>query len=192
MTNSFTRQLEPCSRTGPFAYPGPGVNRDFSPLTSDANSSGTAAELIPSRPKEGAFLKRFLAGQGGAESLRLQERLTRADCESKSILRALFWFGSLFVLSLVAVSYCAVLLPDFFSYRPQMISTSLIILCFVSLSSEAELLGELLWHRISVNRLHQECRRLMLSLIGPQFTAPQTESSMQPSARKLLLFPPSN
>ena len=84
MTISLTRQLKPCPGNCPFANPGPGVDRDSSPLTLGANSSGTAADLTPSRVKEGAFLKRLLADQGGAENLRLQERLTIADSEFKA------------------------------------------------------------------------------------------------------------
>lgn len=179
MANSFTRQLEPCSHTGRFAYPGP-----------DVDLSGTAADIIPSRLKEVAFLKRFLADQGGAESLRLQERLTSADCQSKRILRALLWFGLLFVLSLVVLSYCAVLLPEPFPYRLHIGIKGVILLCLVSVFSAVELLGELVWQRIVMNRLHQECRRVIPSLLGPELKAPQTESANTAVGQEARVIPP--
>jgi hypothetical protein len=189
MTSSFLRQLEPCFGNGPFVYRGSGANPDSLPLTPGAYSSGSAPDHIPRCPEEVPLLNRLLADEGSAESLRLRERLTKVDSQSQCLLRTLFWFGSLCLLSLIVLTYCATLLPEVLSYSLRFGIDSLIFLCLVGLIFEVELLGYLLWHRIVVNRLRQECR-LKLSRSGAQLRAPQNEPSRQPPVGDVL-FPPS-
>ena len=138
-----------------------------------------------------AFLKVLLAQEGSPESLRLHDRLTRADRATKCIQRAMFLAGALFILSLAALSYCAFLPHDLFSDRTHFAIKSLTFVGLTSLISEVEFLGYRLWHRISVNRLQEECHRLLLPLVGSQLMEPQDIGQALPPFDNLLLFPPS-
>jgi hypothetical protein len=105
-----------------------------------ADSPRCAACRISRCLAEGAFLKRFLAEEGSAESLQLLERLTKAGGQTKRIHRALFWFGSLFLITLAGAGYCAVLLPDVLFRPPHFVIKSLLVFCTVSLLCATEAL----------------------------------------------------
>ena len=184
MRSSFDRQLRPCSDICRFWTPPPAAEADSSPLTAAAHRADSASGPILERITLGESLKVLLAHEGGPERRRLHDSLTSAECGTRCIRRAVFLAGCLFVLSLEALAYCAALLPELVSDRVHFLTKGLSLVCLASFISEVEFLGYWLWHRISVNRLHQECRRRLLPLVGSQPIAPRDGVPVLPSFGK--------
>jgi hypothetical protein len=113
------------------------------------------------RMTKGTSLQVRLAHEGSALSLQLLNRLTKADRDTRSILRAVFLAAVFFLLSVAALAYCALLQPEIFYDSAHFFIKILSFVCLTSLIAEVEFLGCRLSHRIVVNRLHQECRRLL-------------------------------
>ena len=109
----------------------------------------------------------------------MQDNLAKADRERKCLRRAMFLMVTLFLLSLAGLGVCALWLPHVFSDPTAFATNSLIILGLASLISQIEFFGYLLWHRVSVNRLHKECRLRVLLLVESRL---RSSSSRSPGA----------
>jgi hypothetical protein len=138
-------------------------------------SSDSLARMTAHK-KPGAFLKALLLHLDSEERHQLHDNLAKAEREEKSIRRAVFLAMLILMLSLSGLGYCAVLLPDVFRSPTPLLVRSLLVLALGSLISQAVFLGYLLWHRATVTRLHEECRRLVLALARVRLTAPPAPS----------------
>jgi hypothetical protein len=117
---------------------------------------------------ERAFLKRLIEPDASDESRQLQDRLAQAKRDGTCIHRALFLMRMLFLVSLAALGYCAILLPDIFYNSEHFVMRSLGYSVLGSLFAQGVLIGYLLWHRATVSRLRRECRRLVPALAQSQ------------------------
>lgn len=134
--------------------------------------NGTESQAARTAHKQqGAFLKALLQQLVNGERHQLCESLVKAEREGKCIHRAMFLMVVLLLSSLAGLAYCALLLPDVFRSPSNLLIRSLLVLGLSSLISQVIFLGYLVWHRAVVTRLHEECRRLVLSLTQSQLKA---------------------
>jgi hypothetical protein len=87
---------------------------------------------------QAAFLKALIAYEDNEASRQLQDSLAKADQERKCIRHALFLMVTLFIVSLVGLSYCALLLPRIFSNPTHFVTKSLNVLGLASLICQVE------------------------------------------------------
>ena len=129
---------------------------------------------------QAAFLKALIAYEDNEASRQLQDNLAKADRErefhpSRLVLDGDALHSFLGRNELLCPSAAA----DLFQSRA-LRHQSLNVLGLASLICQLEFFGYLLWHRVTVNRLHKECRRRVLLLIDSQpqcFSAPETRAS---------------
>jgi hypothetical protein len=122
--------------------------------------------------KPSAFLKALVLHLDREERRQLYDNLVEAERDEKCIRRAMFLMIVLLMVSVAGLGYCALLLPEVFHNHTHLLMRSLAVLGLGSLISQAVFLGYLLWHRTTVTRLHQECRRLVLALAQSQLKGP--------------------
>ncbi len=174
MINSLANQLVPSNRNNPLAYPAVSIDSGSSALALSRHCEGNLQGGIMESTTHGVLLELLLNAEGSAESLRLCECLATARRESKCILSHMVRMGALLLLSLGGLGYFSFAQSGLFSDRAQVIiQNGLIFLCLVSLISEAQFLGYLVWHRVRTNPLHHQSRQLVLTLIGQRLSDSQ-------------------
>jgi hypothetical protein len=171
MRSDFENQLEPCARIGLHTPPAPVAEGNTSPPIPRPIYDKSAPARALEHKTQATFLKELIAIDDSEASLQLQDRLAKADRESRCIVRALFLMVTLFILSLAGLSYCALLLPQIFSNSTHVVTKSLSVLGLASLISQLEFFGYLLWHRFAMSRLHKECRHRALLLVQSRLRA---------------------
>jgi hypothetical protein len=171
MTSAFGSQLAPCARNGRSVWPQPVAPGNSSPPIPRAIGGQAALARKLEHETQAALLKALIELEDGADSRQLRDSLAKADRKLACIRQALLFMAAIFILSLVGLSYCAVLLPQTFFHTPHLVTMSFSILGLASLIAQLEFVGYLLWHRIAVSRLHKECRRRVLLLVEPQLSA---------------------
>jgi hypothetical protein len=122
--------------------------------------------------KQAAFLKSLMRYEDNAEHRLLAERLSTAERNERCLLGACRLVSVIALFGLAGLGYSAVLLPQFFDN-----STHTIVQFFgaLGLGSLMCLLvfGALwLWYRGTVNRIHEECRHLITSMIESRLSLP--------------------
>ena len=130
--------------------------------------SGEACFPVTACKKPAPFLKALLLHLGREECRRLHDGLVQTEREQRCIRRAMFLAVLLFLLAGAGLGYCAVLLPELFDEAGHPVVPGLLALALGALISQAMFVGYSLWHRAEVNRLHEDCRRLILDLAASQ------------------------
>jgi hypothetical protein len=115
--------------------------------------------------KQVAFLKSLMSYDDNAETRQLRERLVGAEKNERCLLCACRLVGLIGMLALAGIGYSAVLLPQFFDN-----STHVLIRFFTALGLGSALcfaffLGLWFWYRSTTNRIHEECRRAITTML---------------------------
>lgn len=115
--------------------------------------------------KQMAFLKSLMLYDDNSEHRLLHERLAVAEKNERCLLYACRLVGLIALLGLAGIGYSAVLLPQFFDN-----STHVVIRFFTALGLGSALcfalfLGLWFWYRSMTNRIHDECRRAITSML---------------------------
>jgi hypothetical protein len=125
--------------------------------------------------KQAAFLKRLMRYEDGPEHRLIGERLAVAEKNERCLLCACRLVGLIALLGMAGIGYSAVLLPQFFDN-----STHVVIRFFTALGLGSTLcfaffLGLWFWYRHATNRIHEECRRAISSMLDARLkSAPTT------------------
>ena len=98
----------------------------------------------------------------------LCDRMLSAEKNERCLLCACRLVGLIALLGLVGIGYSAVLLPEFFDNR-----THVVIRFFTALGLGSSLcfgvfLALWFWYRSAANRIHNECRRVITSMLDSQ------------------------
>jgi hypothetical protein len=115
--------------------------------------------------KQAAFLKALLSFDDSTEHQALRDRLAQAESNERCILGACWLVGLIALFGLAGLGYSAVLLDQFFDG-----STHVLIRIFGALGLGSGLcllffLGLWFWYRTAVNRIHEECRRVVTRML---------------------------
>jgi hypothetical protein len=127
--------------------------------------------------KQAAFLKGLMMYEDTEENRILTERLTHAEKNEHCLLCACRLVGLIAMLGLAGLGYSSVLLPQFFDS-----STHLVVhLCGAvglgSLLCLVVFLSLWLWYRKAVNRIHDQCRKVITRMLESRFSiSPRTFS----------------
>jgi hypothetical protein len=121
--------------------------------------------------KQATFLKTLLTYDDSAEHRQLQERIAVAERDEKCIGCACRLVGLAALLAFAGLGYCAVLLPEFFHNSRHFLIQFFCVLGLGSLLCLLVFIGLWLWYRGMVNRLHDECRKVITSLVQSRLKA---------------------
>jgi hypothetical protein len=115
--------------------------------------------------KQVAFLKTLMTYTDTAEHQSLRERLAAVEKNEQCLFFACRLVGLIALLGLMGIGYSAVLLPEFFDNK-----THVIIRFFSALGLGSTLcfglfLGLWLYYRRAANRIHRECRQLVVTTL---------------------------
>ena len=120
------------------------------------------------RQKETAFLKRLIVCDDHAERRQLEGRLLQAERDERVVRQAVAFVALLTALAVAGLGYSAILLPDFPSNRSQFVLKLFLI---IGLGSGLCLMAYgCVWVRCRrlLNKVRDECRRLVTSLLDEQ------------------------
>ena len=117
------------------------------------------------RQRQIHFLKTLICDHHSKECRDIREQIQRAEREERVLRRMIFLVLVLALLALAGLSYATVFWP-----QPTEPPTRLLvrISCWLglgSLISLAVFTGYWLWHRVVLNELYNQCRRLVLGVI---------------------------
>jgi len=122
--------------------------------------------------KQAAFLKTLMAlCEDSPHQRALCSRLASAETSERCLLCACRLVGMIALLAMAGVGYSAVLLPEFFDNTTHVVIRFFTALGLGSALCFAVFLGLWFWYRSAANRVHQECRKVILSTLMPQTKA---------------------
>jgi len=115
--------------------------------------------------KQAAFLKAIMMYEDSTEHRVLKEQLSNAERNERCLLYACRLVGLIALLGLAGLGYSAVLLPEFFDNATHVIIQFFSALGLGSLMCLTVFVGLWLWYRSAVNRIHDECRRVITKML---------------------------
>ena len=119
--------------------------------------------------KQSAFLKALMTHEDTAEHRELCDRLSAAERNERCLLCACRLVGVIALAGVTGLGYSAVLLPEFFDNAPHVLIQFFSALGLGSLLCLIVFLGIWYWYRSAVHRIHSECRRGIMAMIGSRF-----------------------
>jgi hypothetical protein len=128
---------------------------------------GTVGRTMSKRQKQTAFLKTLILHGNVEDRLQLHERIKRAEREEQCAWRAFLLVSLLALFSCVGLCYSAVLIPEFFQNSSHIIVRFFSGLGLASLISAVAFLGFWIWCRAVLNRVQEECRRFVMTMLEP-------------------------
>lgn len=122
--------------------------------------------------KQAAFLKYLMSYEDTAENRALFERLSAAERNERCLLCACRLVGVISLFGVAGIGYSAVLLPQFFDNATHVVVQFFSALGLGSLMCLAVFLGLWVWYRGMVNRIHEECRRVIATMLESRLQKP--------------------
>ena len=122
--------------------------------------------------KQAAFLKSLMSYEDTAENRALFERLTTAERNERCLLCACRLVAVIALFGAAGIGYSAVLLPQFFDNATHVVVQFFSALGLGSLMCLTVFLGLWFWYRGTVNRIHDECRRVITSMLESRLQKP--------------------
>jgi len=119
------------------------------------------------RSRQTQFLKALVLHGNAEERVRLQERMIRAERDEQCAWRALWLVTLLAVFSCCGISYSAILIPHFFHNSSHLAVKIFYGLGLASLICAVAFLGFWFWCRAVLNRIQEDCRRLIMATLEP-------------------------
>ena len=126
------------------------------------------------RQKQAAFLKALMTYEDGIEHQLLKERLCTAERNERCLIYACRLVGCLVLVGLGGLGYSAVLLPQFFDNAPHFLIQFFSALGLGSMMCLSVFGGLWLWYRHAVNRVYDECRKVVIRMIEARFKTSST------------------
>ncbi len=114
------------------------------------------------------FIQALILHGDSTERNSLLQRMANAERDEHSCRCALVLVLILSLISLSAVCYGAVLLPDFFHGGSKVVMKFFCGLGLASMICSVVFCGCWLWYRSILNRLHRESRRFLLGILESQ------------------------
>ena len=124
--------------------------------------------------KQAAFLRALMIYDDSVEHQSLKERLCTAERNERCLVYACRLVGCLVLVGLGGLGYSAVLLPQFFDNAPHFLIQFFSALGLGSTMCLAVFGGLWLWYRSAVNRVYDECRKVVLMTIEARFKTSST------------------
>ena len=122
--------------------------------------------------KQAAFLKSLMRYEDTAENRALAERLSVAERNERCLLGACRLVAIVALFGFGGIGYSAVLLPQFFDNSTHVVVHFFSALGLGSLMCLTVFAGLWLWYRGTVNRIHEECRRVITAMLESRLSAP--------------------
>ena len=130
--------------------------------------------------KQAAFLKAMMTFEEGADDCELRERLSHAERNERCLLCSCRLVALIALLGFAGLGYSAVLLPEFFDQTTHAIIHICTALCLGSLFCLVVFLGLWFWYRSLVNRIHEDCRRLVITTFEVRLKGNRTNLLREP------------
>jgi hypothetical protein len=148
-----------------------GTRHAFPAGTSLAGAFGSAENSAPmsEHDKQTAFLKDLIRCEDNEQHRELEGRMSQAEQDERVVLCALRLVGVLSALALAGLCYAVLFTHDWPHERSNLLLKVFLALglsaciCLVTFS------GAWCWYRAMLNRLQEECRRLMRAELKQRF-----------------------
>lgn len=124
--------------------------------------------------KQAAFLKSLMSYDDNPDSRVLIERLSSAERNERCLLYACRLVAVVGLFGAAGLGYSAVLLPQFFDNATHVVIQFFCALGLGSLMCLTVFVGLWFWYRSTVNRIHEECRRVISSMLESRLQRPAT------------------
>ena len=121
--------------------------------------------------KQAAFLRMLLAYEDADKRRELQEHLAQAEKNERCVLVATRLVGVIAAMGLAGLGYSAVLLPEFFNTSSHILVQFFSALALGSAMCLTVFVGLWLYYRGALNRVHDECRRVITRMIEARLQA---------------------
>ena len=121
--------------------------------------------------KQAEFLRMLLAYEESDKRHELQERLEQAQKNERCLLVASRLVGLIAFTGLAGLGYSAVLLPEFFNSSSHVLVQFFSALALGSAMCLVVFVGLWLYYRGALNRVHDECRRVITRMIEARLEA---------------------
>lgn len=115
--------------------------------------------------RQAAFLKTLMMYEDSVEHRVLCERLDAAERNERCLLGACRLVAVVALLGAAGIGYSAVLLPQFFDNSTHVLVQFFSALGLGSMMCLAAFFGLWFWYRSMVNRIHEECRRVIAVML---------------------------
>jgi hypothetical protein len=115
--------------------------------------------------KQTAFLRRIMQMEDSDECRHLEKRITQALRDERCIQCATWWMALFTLLAAAGLAYGAALFANFPYNESQVVTKVVCVLGLASLICLVTFLGLLMNYRIRMNRLRDECRRLVIRVL---------------------------
>jgi hypothetical protein len=132
--------------------------------------------------RETAFLKYVIAFDDTAERRELEGRIAHVQRDARCVRRAASLLALVSALFAAALVYAVILQEDYPYNGSQFIIKLLCELGVASLISLVVLMGVSLTYRGKLNRLREECRRLVTRLLEVRLSKPHLTRGLDPQA----------
>jgi hypothetical protein len=119
------------------------------------------------RQKQTAFLKTLILHGDAEVRAQLEARIKQAERDEQCAWRALWLVSVLAVFSGFGICYSAVLIPEFFHNSWHTVVRLFCGLGLASLVCAVAFLACWLWCRAVLNRVQEDCRRFVMSMLEP-------------------------
>ena len=124
--------------------------------------------------KQAEFLKSLMSYEDTPENRLLFEKLSAAERNERCLLCACRLVAVIALFGGAGLGYSAVLLPQFFDNATHVVVQFFSALGLGSMMCLTVFLGLWFWYRGNVNRIHEECRRVITSMLESRFQRPAT------------------
>jgi hypothetical protein len=115
--------------------------------------------------KQADFLKKLMMYEDTPAHRSLCEKLASAERNERCLLLACRLVGLIALVALAGIGYSAVLLPEFFDNATHVVLRFFSALGLGSALCFGVFLGLWVWYRASTNRIHDEFRRVITSML---------------------------
>jgi hypothetical protein len=119
------------------------------------------------RQKHSAFLKTLILHPDMVERGGFEDKITQAERDERCAWRAFWLMMVLAVFSVCGICYSAVFIPEFFQKPGILVVKIFCGLGLASLFCGVTFISFWLWCRGVLNRLHDECRRYIVTMLQP-------------------------
>jgi len=120
---------------------------------------------MSSHQRESAFLKSLIIYEDSEACREFHERLAKAEREAKCIKTAIRLVVLLGMFCISGLGYSSVLLEEFFRNKNHFVTQFFLGLGATSIIALLFFLAQSVWHRALIHRLHEECRRRIVSVV---------------------------
>ena len=130
--------------------------------------------MMSEHQRETAFLRQCLSYDASPRRQVLEATITQIQRDGRYLRRAVWWMALLAALAAAGLGYAMVLVDNFPYNIPHLVINSLCAVGLASLICLLAFMGLRIVYRKKLDRLREECRQLVATLLESRLSKPDT------------------